>query len=290
MTLVALIIHHETNFLTNRIINDLYECADVNEIIILDNGSQTERINLKKTDRITLLRSKTNLGYPGGLNYLILNCQDIISRSNYLLLVNPDIFFDCKILYQLSLYLSKHANAAAISPKIISPEGTTIFHPQSVNWRTRQFVNKPSNSLTKSGRYHGAFVILKSYILSECGLFDEDLFLYYDEWDYSTRIIASGYDILYAGDMKIKHISGASLKDQAYMVSYYQMRNMLYFLHKFERRRSMPKATLMPRACQYFLKQIFTLNPYKAFYAALGCIHFLQDRMGPLPISPPNNQ
>jgi hypothetical protein len=66
--------------------------------------------------------------------------------------------------------------------------------------------NKPNNIFYAKG----ASILLKRDVLYKTGLFDPDIFLYFDEVDLCWRIWLSGYKVIFAPTSIVSHASGST--------------------------------------------------------------------------------
>ena len=79
----------------------------------------------------------------------------------------------------------------------------------------------------------GASMLLKREVLEKTGLFDPELFMYFDEVDLCWRIWLSGYQVVYAPASTVYHASGSTAsKLQAQTRLFFYTRNHIRILLK----------------------------------------------------------
>ncbi|GIG20187.1 glycosyl transferase [Cellulomonas chitinilytica] len=78
----------------------------------------------------------------------------------------------------------------------------------------------------------GAGAALRLSALRDVGLFDEDLFLYYEDSDLSWRMRLAGYRVEYAEDAVLHHDHAASTREGSDLFLFYDWRNRLLVLAK----------------------------------------------------------
>jgi GT2 family glycosyltransferase len=78
----------------------------------------------------------------------------------------------------------------------------------------------------------GASVLLRSRYLHDVGLFDERLFLYYEDFDLSWRGRAQGWRYVYTPDSVVHHVHSATAGEGTPLSAYYVERNRLLVLTK----------------------------------------------------------
>ena len=78
----------------------------------------------------------------------------------------------------------------------------------------------------------GASVLLRPDYLHDVGLFDERLFLYYEDFDLSWRGRSRGWRYVYAPTSVVRHVHAATTIEGSALSSYYIERNRLLVLAK----------------------------------------------------------
>jgi GT2 family glycosyltransferase len=86
----------------------------------------------------------------------------------------------------------------------------------------------------------GAAVLLRADYLREVGLFDERLFLYYEDLELSWRGRASGWRYRYVPDAAVAHVHSATAVAGSPLARYYNERNRLLVLARHDRLRRLP--------------------------------------------------
>jgi GT2 family glycosyltransferase len=80
----------------------------------------------------------------------------------------------------------------------------------------------------------GAAIILKKQDFIDCGMFDEQFFMYYEDTDLSYRIKKLGKKIMYCPDAVVRHIHTGSSTEWSDFFLYHVYRNKLLFVWKNE--------------------------------------------------------
>lgn len=236
---------------TSACINSLLKISYPNyKIILVDNGSQDKSgTRLKKEfDDITLISLKENLGFCGGNNagmrYAVQNNYD------YCLLLNNDTETEAQFLEHLVEGLNKNPKCAAIQPKIY------YMHNKQLLWNAGGLynshlgipstigLNKKNKPLYDESRFTdwitGCCILIKTSVIKEIGLLDEQFFAYFEDVDWSLRMRKAGYKLLYEPRSVIYHVAGASSKSSEKnkegklnpIIHYYNVRNHLYLIRK----------------------------------------------------------
>jgi GT2 family glycosyltransferase len=90
--------------------------------------------------------------------------------------------------------------------------------------------------------WSGGAVLLTARYLAEVGLFDEQLFLYYEDVDLSWRGREHGWRYRYVPESVVRHVHSASTVEGSPRFDYYNERNRLLTLTRHADRRTVAKA------------------------------------------------
>ncbi len=203
------------------------------EVIVVDNASidGTVETVTSKFPEVRLIRSE-NVGFGAGHNKAI---REIMDRSEFHLVMNPDIHFlpqngNNDVLSVLTAYLETNPDVGLVMPKILYPgENRRIQHlckllPTPLDLIGRRFIPGFLKSLPplkkRFLRYEmrdrnyeemmdvphlsGCFMMLRTVVFREVGLFDERFFMYLEDVDFSRRIHAK-YKTVYNPTVYIYH-------------------------------------------------------------------------------------
>lgn len=225
--------------------------AEGYDILVVDNGSEDgSGKQLKSTfPDIILVESPQNLGFSGG-NNLALE-YSLTNQYTYSFLLNNDTFVEKDFLVHLVKYMEEHSDTGAIQPKIFFENNRNIL------WNGGSVYNKMWG-LTYSKRYlrtegpaqkriqevdwiTGCSFFIRNSILSTTGLLAENMFMYFEDVDFSLRIKQNGFKLQFHPDSVIYHIAGASNKNKVKTTEGYSnptvyfinLRNRIWFLKKY---------------------------------------------------------
>jgi GT2 family glycosyltransferase len=90
--------------------------------------------------------------------------------------------------------------------------------------------------------WSGATVLLDARYLADVGLFDEALFLYYEDLDLAWRGRERGWRYKYVPDSVVRHVHSASTIEGSPLFDYYNERNRLLTLTRHSDRRTTTRA------------------------------------------------
>jgi hypothetical protein len=211
------------------------------EILVCDMASvvdPTERILSGNYLNTRVLRSEENLGFPGGNNWGIRQCG-----GEYIFIVNNDTEVTPGLLDILLEPFFRDPSIGVTCPKIRFFHSDRIIQYAGFNamnlftGRTTAVGNKESDhgQYDYSGPTHGAHgcaMMVSREVIGKTGMFPENFFLYYEEWDWSARILKAGYKIWYEGKGLIFHKESMSVGKKNPLKVYYHTRNRILYMRR----------------------------------------------------------
>jgi len=210
------------------------------EVVLIDNASDAnpqQRIELDFPE-IRFFRSEENLGFTGGNNLAFRH-----SKGEYIFIVNNDTEVTPDLLDVLLENLMSDESIGIACPKImyfddrdlIQFAGFTNINVFTGRNRTLGYQEKDrgqhDNSLY-SPYAHGAAMLVRRSVIEEVGLFPDFFFIYYEEFDFSARVINAGYKIKYVPEVKIFHKESVTMGMETPRKVYYSTRNRILFMRR----------------------------------------------------------
>lgn len=180
--------------------------SSIDVVYIIDNSSNDElRDYLKHQPKVRYIKNVNN-GYGAGHN-LGIN-KAIGQGSTYHVVINPDIFWDDRVIEKLVEFMDDNTDCGLVIPKNCNPDGTLRYVcrliPTPYNLFVRRFI--PINKLNEvhDRKYQlrwtgyekimevpvvsGCFMFMRTSVLSQVGGFDDRYFMYMEDVDLSRRI------------------------------------------------------------------------------------------------------
>jgi len=224
--------------------NCLMSAFDTNypnfEVLFVDNASTDDSVEFVKkrfgqNPRLRIIQNERNLGFTEGNNVGIRN-----AKGEYIALLNSDAKADPEWLKELVKAIHPPEIGAVqskllqmSSPDVIDCAGGLIDY---YGYHLERGSGEKSSKYTETDEIFyakGAGVLIKREILEKTGLFDPEIFMYFDETDLCWRIWLSGYKVLFAPKSIVYHASGSTAsKLQEKTRSYYYTRNHILVLLK----------------------------------------------------------
>ncbi|HYG84383.1 MAG TPA: glycosyltransferase family 2 protein [Verrucomicrobiae bacterium] len=196
-------------------------------LVIVDNASSDDSPQIikefaQKDKRIKAIYNDKNYGFTGGVNAGL--AYAIKHKATYAALFNNDAVADKDWLKHLVAFLDDHPAYGMAACKLLHADGKTFDSTgdQYSIWglpyprgRDEPTSTKYDHSTEIFGASGGAS-IYRIAMLEKIGLFDEDIFAYYEDIDISFRAQLAGWKVAYVPEAIVYHEQGttsAKLKD-----------------------------------------------------------------------------
>ena len=206
------------------------QAADLpeHEIVIVDNGSEDDTVAVLQADwpQVRLFLNETNEGFAPACNRGMRE-----SSGRYILLLNTDTEVRPDAIQKLYRFLQESREYAAAAPKLIYPDGrvqkschrfpglaTAFFFstpvekwwPKSPEMKRYFMMDWDHEGDRDIDQPPAACMLVRADVLAEIGLFDEKLWLFYNDVDLSLRLAQAGWKSRYLGSAVVVHHEGAS--------------------------------------------------------------------------------
>lgn len=222
------------------------------QVVVIDNNSR-DPLSLEKKYGfpIHLIYNKINKGFTGGQNDGIL--YSLSQNADAVLILNNDTILDEQSLSTLVNTLNKDENIGIVVPKIYFAAGSE-FHKNRytnkdlgkviwyagghIDWKniiaTHRGVdvvdNESFNAEIQTDFATGCCMLVRSDVFKKVGLLDDRYFLYYEDNDFSQRVLRAGYKIIFQPKAVIWHENAGSAGGSGSLLQdYFITRNRLLF-------------------------------------------------------------
>lgn len=221
------------------------------EVWVVDNASTDGSVEMVKLKfpQVKLISNQTNLGFSKANNQAIK-----LAKGRYTLLLNPDTVVQEDTFRECINFMDTHPDAGGLTVKMIDGKGRylpeskrgfpspwasfcKIFGLTSLFPKSKLFAHYYLGHLDKNATHAieimpGAFMFLRSEVLKQVGLLDEQFFMYGEDIDLSYRILQHGYKNYYYPKCQIIHYKGESTKKGSlnYVIVFYKA--MILFAQK----------------------------------------------------------
>ncbi|HEY6638959.1 MAG TPA: glycosyltransferase family 2 protein [Solirubrobacterales bacterium] len=216
-------------------------------VVCVDNGSIDGSVEAvrERHPEVQLIENGRNLGFAGGCNAGIR--WSLEQGAEWVVLVNNDATVASDAIAGFAVATEGHRESGVLAGKLYLADrpdriwyAGQRFHAwlgYSGRHRGEGRRDGPRYSrLEPTGRANGALMAISRNAIEMVGMFDEDLFAYVEDVDYSLRAHAAGFEVLFVPEARGWHRVGASGAAGANN-AYYGTRNMVVVC---ERHRPLP--------------------------------------------------
>lgn len=234
------------------------------DVVVVDNASTdgTPQLVAAQYPGVRLLRAPRNLGFAAGNNVALVD-----ARSPVVILLNNDAVPEPSFVRELVLALHRAPeDVAAVAATVLlaarfrpaAPDDTAVVTGPDGRWVEDpggpiRLVNSTGNEVRTDGfgvdrgwladaahhvpprdvfGFSGAACAIRTAALREVGLFDEHLFMYYEDTDLSWRLRLAGYRVEHCPNAVVSHVHAASSGEGSDFFRFHDTRNRLAVLTK----------------------------------------------------------
>jgi GT2 family glycosyltransferase len=215
------------------------------DTIVVDNGSTDGSDAAVEALDVELIRTGANLGFAGGNNVGIRRALE--RGADWVLLLNNDAVADPGLPAALERAAAARPDAGLLACKIFLRDDVLQYAGADFNaalgysGRLTGYGERDDgrwDALRDVGRADGAAMAASRAAIERVGLLDEELFAYVEDVDWSLRMRAAGFAVVFVPDAKVWHRGSGSTGGAASTTNlYYATRNTLVVA---ERARPLP--------------------------------------------------
>ncbi len=217
--ITVIIVNYKSHLLTLHAVQSV--CADLpnGQILVVDNSEDTEEAKALEAGlpkNVELYVSEQNIGFGRACNIALQR-----AKHDWIFLLNPDASVIKGCLEKLRLFLISTPFAGAVSPLSYWDHARTWYLPPGqmpspamdflinlamrfpnfgvkvgVEFRAWALKRIRNNTAKKINMLSGGHILLRrSAIAAAGGLFDDNIFMYFEDTDLCRRLLAAGYDL-----------------------------------------------------------------------------------------------
>lgn len=213
------------------------------QVIVVDNGSEEGSLGPIEalSPPVLLIRNARNLGFAGGVNVGIACAQ--AEEADLIWLVNNDAIPEPGALSCCVAAMEADARLGLVSPVILNADAGDQVEFCGGLWDRAVFrtTNEPATycgwaeAVPERIWLVGTALLIRRSLADEIGGFDEALFAYWEDNDYSVRAIMAGFRCSMVLDARVRHWSGRPVTDPGLKpvhYNYYMARNEILLMRK----------------------------------------------------------
>jgi GT2 family glycosyltransferase len=252
MTLSIIIVNYNTEEMLKGCLESIYAGSNGTplDVWVVDNNSRDHSVAMVKSlfPRVRMIENQSNIGFSKANNMVVSQ-----SRSDYLLLLNPDTLILGNAIERMVKFMREHPEVGIAGCKVLNRDGTlqlacrrSIPTPEVAFYRltglSRLFpksrvLAKYNMTYESPDQTHevdavsGAFLMIRREVVETIGPLDERFFMYGEELDWCLRTKRAGWAVMYHPGAQIIHYKGESTKynSRKAAIEFYRA---MYLFHK----------------------------------------------------------
>ena len=176
------------------------------KVVIIENSENFNHKSkiLSQFNNVEILCTGKNLGYGSANNYGISS-----AKTDYILILNPDVTCAKDFFSNISDLIFKTEDFSIIGCQylhddVFMPAG--FFDKRKNNKFVKDFRNNNVKSLSKVEWVTGCSMLLNLKKFKKKEIFDQNFFLYFEEFDLCKSIIEDGKNVYSSSKLKIHHL------------------------------------------------------------------------------------
>lgn len=204
---ILIITHNGRKYISDCLssVTDSNYPKDLIKIIVVDNGSTDSTIDFvrEKYPQVKIVENRKNLGFAEANNQGHYLAQK--NRSDYLVLLNQDTIVNRDWLTRLIELADSDNKIAVVQPKImLYPQKDRINSlGNSTHFLGFSYCNKYKEKDSQDvvapvelPHASGAACLIRMSVIKKADLFDDRLFMYYEDVDLGWRLNLAGYKVM----------------------------------------------------------------------------------------------
>jgi len=193
------------------VVYNSHKPEEKSQINFIHEEVEKNKINLPV---VTVLEQEKNLGFSGGNNLGMKWAVD--NGFDYVFLHNADGYLADRTIEQLVQVAEADKNICQLQPLILLHPETDLINSAGNNWQYMgigycdKFRKKRGEvflpKVKSVGYISGAATLLRTDLLKQFGYWNEDIFLYHEDTEYSWRLKMKGFTTVLVSDAVFYHI------------------------------------------------------------------------------------
>ena len=225
--LTIIIVTFRTNI---SILKDCLKSIDPSVKVLIvensDNFINSQEIK-KNFNNVNILCTGSNLGMGGGNNF---GLEKV--KTNFSLILNPDIICEKNFFENIIQYLNDDFEYSIIGSQYLD---NTIWKPAGFFSKKKNIDIKFDKHLTKVDWVVGCSMLINLKKFKTKKIFDENFFLFFEEFDLCKRTLINGNLIYSSNKLLVQHLGfkGSFASDAKYEIDALKLKNWHYMWSQF---------------------------------------------------------
>jgi N-acetylglucosaminyl-diphospho-decaprenol L-rhamnosyltransferase len=179
------------------------------QIIIVNNSINDELIHSLNSPSTLIIDAGKNMGFGSACN-IGLQWVYIQDKEAIIWIINPDAYFPDNTLNRARIFLQSYPKLSILGTVVYTPAGKIwfaggIFIPETGAILEVNVLTNDTIDYVNCDWVSGCSLIINLRNFSECPLFDDAYFLYYEDFDFCMRHANQGHLIAITKQLSVIH-------------------------------------------------------------------------------------
>ena len=221
-----------------KILTDCLNSIDPQINILIVENSKNNKLKEKlenKYPNLSVVLSGRNLGYGAGNNFGLSKV-----KTKFALILNPDVTLNQNFIKELDKYLDQQINFHIMGVNYLNDthwKSSGFFSEFDKKIKLKHEEKSNHDSLKVVDWIVGHTMLINLEKFESRKLFDENIFLYFEDFDLCRRIKSIEGKIYSSKDLLAKHLGKKGSTDQDYNLEFEILRNWhwmwsIFYYHK----------------------------------------------------------
>lgn len=203
-------VNYQSSDLIVRLLASVQLAASEYHVLIVNNSPEDQAVQTLADDRVQILEAGQNLGFGGGCNLAL---QWVYERDPGAIvwLINPDALLPQGMLQTATQFCLNHPELSILGTVILESTGAIWFAGGEFNPVTGRIVAQTDDRPLTAAAYQetswvtGCSLLLNLRNFPICPYFDQEFFLYYEDFDFCRRYAQQGHRLGVTPHIQIIH-------------------------------------------------------------------------------------
>jgi GT2 family glycosyltransferase len=239
-----------------REVESLIDCLNKTSpsllVLFIDNSPTKNKFNLSTHHTIDYFHLPHNPGFGSGHNLGIKRSIELGYDFHYI--INPDVLFDFDLTMGPADYIIENPDVGIIMPELRNSDGSIQYLPKRLPYpwyvllrsmiislplksssnvflRFYELRDIERDKIYRTPLISGAFALLNLNAIKVVGGFDENYFMYFEDWDLSRRINLK-FKSIYYPKIHVFHEHKAEARRKMYFFLVF-IKSFIYYFKKW---------------------------------------------------------
>ncbi len=192
------------------------------EVVVINNGNPLNAADIDTGELdLRIVNNRRNIGYAAALNQGI-----SLTQAPHILCLNADTRVADGCIEPLTDYIDGHEEAGIVAPRLSYPDGSLQFSCRrnytygsllgrrlplgmlpmiEPSLRHHLMLDEDHGRVLRPDWVQGSCFMIPRRVIDTVGGFDERFFLYFEDYEFCSRVLKRGLEVVYQPESEVTH-------------------------------------------------------------------------------------